>query len=107
MAAAPLPWFGLLERNPAWRAQIRFNPEDATVTRSNRNTPVRGVTTAESEKADKAASHRRLRRVAKQTIESTPETPVPLERKLTNPWSMAKDGKFRFDPRMHPRLMRK
>ena len=75
--------------------------------RSKRKTPVRGVTTAESEKADKVASHRKLRRVTKQVIQPRLETPLPLERELTNPWSMTKDGKARFDPRKHPRLMRK
>ena len=75
--------------------------------RSKRKTPVRGVTTAESEKADKVASHRKLRRVAKQAITPELETPLPVERGLTNPWSMAKDGKARFDPRESPKLVRK
>ena len=75
--------------------------------RSKRKTPVRGVTTAESEKADKAASHRKLRRFVKQAIDSAFDTPLPSERQLTDPLSLAKDGKIRFDPRKHPRLMRK
>jgi len=74
--------------------------------RSTRKTPVRGITTADSEKADKAASHRKLRRVAKQMITPTLETPLPTEQQLTDPWSMAKDGKARFDAGKHPKLMR-
>jgi len=77
------------------------------MSRSKRKTPVCGVTTAKSEKADKIASHRKLRRITKQKIQPTLETPLPLERQLTNPWSMAKDGKTRFDPIKYPHLMRK
>jgi len=28
-------------------------------------------------------------------------------RAMSDPWDMEKDGKQRFDPRRHPRLMRK
>lgn len=77
------------------------------MSRSLRKTPVRGITTAESEKKDKAASHRVHRRTLKRKITDTLETPLPTEQQLTNPWSMSKDGKFRFDPEKHPKLMRK
>jgi hypothetical protein len=60
-----------------------------------------------SEKADKVASHRRLRRVVRLAINPELETPLPLERQLTNTWSMAKDGKAYFDAKANPRLMRK
>lgn len=75
--------------------------------RSKRKTSITGITTAVSEKSDKVASHRRIRRVVKQAITPELETPLPLERELTNTWSMAKDGKTYFDQKVHPRLMRK
>jgi hypothetical protein len=75
--------------------------------RSIRKTPVRGITSADSEKADKAASHRKLRRATRQLITRVLETPLPTEQQLTNPWTMAKDGKARFDARKNPKLMRK
>jgi hypothetical protein len=79
----------------------------ALVARSKRKTPICGITTAVSEKADKVASHRRLRRVVRLAINPELETPLPLERQLTNTWSMAKDGKAYFDAKANPRLMRK
>lgn len=75
--------------------------------RSKRKNPITGRTTAESEKSDKVASHRRIRRVIKQALTPELETPLPLERELTNTWSMAKDGKTYFDAKVNPRLMRK
>lgn len=76
------------------------------MSRSNRRAPVRGITSAESEKSEKAASHRKVRRAVRVAIAR--EAPVlPQERELTNPWSMAKDGKARFDPAANPKLMRK
>ena len=77
------------------------------MTKSRRKTPVRGITSAESEKEDKAASHRAYRRTLKQMIDPSLETPLPTEQQITNPWSMAKDGKTRFNPAKSPKLMRK
>ncbi len=77
------------------------------MSRSKRKTPIIGITTSESEKADKVASHRRIRRVVKQAITPELETPLPLEHQLTNTWSMAKDGKRYFDRKEEIRLMRK
>jgi hypothetical protein len=74
---------------------------------SRRKTPIAGITLAESEKRDKLASHRRYRRRLKQLIAPDLQTPLPTERQLTDPWSMAKDGKARFDPRKAPKLLRK
>jgi hypothetical protein len=74
---------------------------------SRRKTPVCGITSAESEKQDKAASHRAYRRTLNQVIHPTLDTPLPTERQITNPWSMAKDGKSRFNPVKSPKLMRK
>lgn len=75
--------------------------------RSRQKTPASGITTAVSEKADKQASHRKIRRVIRQLVPIEPDAVLPLEKQLTNPYSMAKDGKARFDPAEHPKLMRK
>ncbi len=75
--------------------------------RSKRKTPARGITSAESEKADKAASHRKVRRTVRQTLPISRDAHLPLEKQLTNSYSMAKDGKARFDPRKSPEMMRK
>ncbi|MDQ3287026.1 MAG: hypothetical protein M3Q42_01975 [Pseudomonadota bacterium] len=77
------------------------------MSRSRRKTPIAGITAAPSEKADKQASHRLLRRQVRPLIEATEGLVLPLERELTNPWSMRKDGKMYFDPEKHPSLMRK
>lgn len=76
------------------------------MSRSHRKTPVRGITSAESEKSDKAASHRKIRRAVRVAVEQGAPV-LPQERELTNPWSMAKDGKTVFDPVANPKLMRK
>ena len=75
--------------------------------RSRRKTPASGISTADSEKADKKASHRRIRRTVRQLVPIQPDPLLPIEKQLTNPYSMAKDGKARFDPAQHPELMRK
>ncbi|SKA06368.1 hypothetical protein [Novilysobacter spongiicola] len=77
------------------------------MTRSKRKTPIAGAAAAGSEKDDKQASHRKLRRAVRQLIPSGKDDTLPVEQELTNPWSMAKDGKLYFDPANHPRLMRK
>jgi len=87
-------------------AYFYISPRGQNMSRSRRKTPVCGITTAESEKLDKVASHRKIRHAVRIAIKQ--DAPVlPLEKELTNPWSMAKDGKARFDPAVHPRLMRK
>lgn len=77
------------------------------MSRSRRKTSIAGITAAPSEKTDKQASHRRVRRRIRQLAEASAGLVLPLERELTNPWSMAKDGKLYFDPAKHPSLMRK
>lgn len=77
------------------------------MSRSKKKTPICGVSTARSEKADKQASHRKIRRRVRQTDVESGDVALPLERQLTNPWSMAKDGKVCFDPSVQPELMRK
>ena len=53
------------------------------------------------------ASHRKIRRVVRQIVPVDPDAVLPLEKQLTNPYSMDKDGKARFDPKLSPKLMRK
>lgn len=63
------------------------------MSRSKRKTPICGITTAKSEKSDKAHSHRKVRRAVKIKVAGSEDSLMPLEKQLTNPWSMAKDGK--------------
>ena len=78
------------------------------MSRSRKKTPVHGMTTARSEKKDKRLYNRRFRRVSKQALQFNPEQEVlPHLREYSNPWSMDKDGKVRFDPKKHPEWMRK
>lgn len=76
------------------------------MSRSKRKTPVRGITTADSEKSDKILSHRKLRRAVRIAVTQDDES-IPDEKGLSNCWAMAKDGKYRFNPSLHPKLMRK
>ena len=75
--------------------------------RSKRKTPVAAITTATSEKEDKLASHRKIRRAIRQIVPASPDAVLPLEKELTNTYSMSKDGKLRFDPKKLPKLLRK
>jgi hypothetical protein len=80
------------------------------MSRSRRHTPVCGITTARSEKADKRQAHRRLRARARSVAaRAHPERDAvwPGLRDVSDPWSMAKDGKRAFDPARWPRLLRK
>ena len=80
----------------------------AVMSRSLRHHPVIGITTATSEKEDKQLAHRRHRRRVHQVLDQAPETPIlPHRRETSDPWTMAKDGKQRFDPRRFPELLRK
>jgi hypothetical protein len=78
------------------------------MSRSAKKTPVKGNTSSRSEKRDKQAASRRLRREVARAIEADPETEVlPHTREVSDPWLMDKDGKRRFDPKKHPKSMRK
>jgi hypothetical protein len=75
---------------------------------SRRKNPVTGVTTARSEKAEKAAANRTLRRLARRALRIAPDaTVLPDRREVSDPWCMSKDGKMRFDPLAYPGLLRK
>jgi hypothetical protein len=69
---------------------------------------VTGVTTAPSEKAETAAASRVLRHLTRRVLHAAPDVAVlPDRREVSDPWCMSKDGKMRFDPRAHPKLLRK
>lgn len=76
--------------------------------RSYRKTPVTGITTARSEKQDKKIWHSRMRAATRTHLLSGGDPDVmPIEREVSNVWSFGKDGKQRFSPAKHPKLMRK
>jgi hypothetical protein len=77
------------------------------MSRSRRKTPIRGITTAQSEKQDKRIANRRLRRRVRSALRVDPDAPLPLLREVSNPWRMDKDGKMLVDPARHPEFMRK
>jgi hypothetical protein len=76
--------------------------------RSKRKTPIRGITTAQSEKKDKQSAHCRYRRKVKAILQQVSNAEiVPHVRELSDPWSMGKDGKVQFDPTKCPKDVRK
>jgi len=76
------------------------------MSRSRRHTPVTGITKSESDKRDKVLAHRRQRRRVRTAMASGRED-VATRRKAGDVWSVAKDGKSRFDPTQFPKLMHK
>ena len=78
------------------------------MSRSRKKTPIQGVTAAASEKADKRATHRKVRRGvrAKLAVDADPEL-LPLTRDMSNPWNMAKEGKIYLGRRPRPKDLRK
>jgi hypothetical protein len=77
------------------------------VSRSRKKTPIRGVTGARSEKADKRQVNKSLRQRTRNALRADPDLPTPPDRRgIRDVWDMAKDGKyFRKDPR--PKDLRK
>ena len=76
------------------------------MSRSRRKNPIRGFTSAESEKDDKRLGNRRLRHAERIAIQSGNVDNLPCPKVKYYQW-MSKDGKGRFDPTEHPDLMRK
>ena len=73
---------------------------------SRRQSPVSGVTTATSEKADKRRAHQRLRARTRVALIQDSDV-LPALREVSDPWDMPKDGKIRFDPVRSAKGMRK
>jgi hypothetical protein len=80
--------------------------EENEMSRSYRHSPFIGHTTATSEKQDKVAAHRRLRRM---TTTHLFDDVLPHIREISNVWSFAKDGKGRMQKTSawYAKLMRK
>ena len=78
------------------------------MSRSWKRNPFAGITSAKSEKYDKRLANRRVRRTNKYLLAITnDESQLLARRELSNVWCMAKDGKVWFDPKKHPKLLRK
>ena len=78
------------------------------MSRSYKKHSIGGMTKASSEKEDKQLAHKRDRRANKVLLDQTADDSKLLNRKQTSsPWLMAKDGKKYFDPKKHPKEMRK
>lgn len=77
------------------------------MTRSYKKTPVSGWSTSRSEKADKKLWHSRLRAHERDKISTENYDAIPHVHEVSNPWSMDKDGKWRFEPKEYPSLRRK
>lgn len=76
------------------------------MTRSRKKSPIAGITTAESEKTDKLAAHRRERRRIRQLLPAEPDI-LPHTREISSPWLMAKDGKQYLGHQAKPAHLRK
>ena len=70
------------------------------MSRSKKKHPIRGITSASSEKEDKKMWHRAFRRKntqlllsEKQKSPDAAEAPFPIPKEMSDPWKMDKDGK--------------
>ena len=78
------------------------------MSRSRKKTPIAGMTNAASEKWEKRIANRRERRCVKEALAEDPLADVlPVRRELSDPWTMAKDGKKWFDLRRFPGVLNK
>lgn len=78
------------------------------MSRSRKKRPISGITLADSEKQDKRLANRKLRRRVNQTLAVDPEAEVfPHLREVSDPWTMAKDGRYWFDLHRFPGVIRK
>lgn len=62
------------------------------MSRSRKKKPIQGITTAASEKSDKQAANRKLRRIVKQEVKADQEV-ITKKREASDMWGFAKDGK--------------
>lgn len=78
------------------------------MSRSKRKNPIMGITTAETEAAEKAAWHRRHRRAEKARLDVAGVGYIERShRDLSDPWTMAKDGKKYWGGAIDSKYMRK
>lgn len=76
------------------------------MSRSRKKRPFSGVTIARNEKQEKRLANRKERRAVKAAIDNENDV-LPHRREVSNVWAMSKDGKRRFDPARHPKILRK
>lgn len=70
-----------------------FTSLDPNMSRSRRKTPIRGITSAASERSDKQAWHCSYRTAVRRQLANDPDSELPHPRQFSDPWRMAKDGK--------------
>jgi hypothetical protein len=75
------------------------------MSRSEKKTKIRGITTAKSEKENKQEANRKYRRIVKQKVKSK-ESELPKIKEISNVWSFDKDGKI-YDSEMTDKDLRK
>ncbi len=75
------------------------------MSKSEKKTKIRGITTAKSEKENKQNANRKYRRIVKQKVKSN-ESELPEVREISNVWSFDKDGK-KYDSEMTDKDLRK
>lgn len=75
------------------------------MSRSEKKTKIRGITSAKSEKENKQDANRKYRRIVKQKVKSN-ESDLPEIKEVSNVWSFDKDGK-RYDSEMTEKDLRK
>ena len=107
--AAALPLLLVNARSLALALDCSNQPvAESSMARSRRKTPVVGIASARSEKADKVAAHRKERRKVRVALERSPQADLlPHTREVSNPWTMAKDGKHYVGKRLSPKDRRK
>ncbi|TVZ08641.1 hypothetical protein JM80_1140 [Cellulophaga sp. RHA_52] len=75
------------------------------MSKSEKKTKIRGITTAKSEKENKQDANRKYRRIVKQKVKSN-ESELPKVREISNVWSFDKDGK-KYNSEMTDKDLRK
>jgi hypothetical protein len=75
------------------------------MSRSKKKTPILGITTCGSEKADKRDANRKYRRIVKQKVKGSSEE-LPEVKEVSDVWSFGKDGK-KYAKRISKKDLRK
>ena len=78
------------------------------MSRSMRKTPIRGISSSDSERTDKQAWHRLFRRTNRRILKTTGlQDDLKTRNELSSTWDMAKDGKSWFNPQRWRKWLRK
>lgn len=90
------------------RVRSCFTSLEPNMSRSRRKTPIRGITSATSERSDKQAWHCSYRTAVRRQLASDPDSELPHPRQFSDPWLMAKDGKSYYgESRRDEKTLRK